>query len=165
MTEAIVGFFEGLNLSKEAITFIISMLPIVELRGAIPVGLLFGIESWKLYLIAVIGNMLPIPFVLWFARPVINFCLNSRLLKRFGKWMQNKVDKNADKIVKYGTWGLVIFVAIPFPGTGAWTGAIIAALMDLRIKKAIPFIYLGVLIAGFIMLFGGNIIKFIGGLF
>jgi len=102
---------------------------------------------------------------LWFARPVINFCLNSRLLKRFGKWMQNKVDKNADKIVKYGTWGLVIFVAIPFPGTGAWTGAIIAALMDLRIKKAIPCIFLGVLIAGFIMLFGGNIIKFIGGLF
>ena len=166
MTDSIISFFQESPMwIKEAITFIISMFPVVELRGAVPVGVAFGIESWKLYLIAVLGNMLPIPFVLWLARPIINFCLNSRLLKKVGTWLQNKVDKNTDKIVKYGTWGLMIFVAIPLPGTGAWTGALVAALIDLRIKKAVPSILLGVMIAGIIMLFGSNIVKFIIGLF
>jgi len=109
--------------------------------------------------------MLPIPFVLLLARPIINFCLNSRLLKKFGAWLENKVHKNSDKIIKYGTWGLMLFVAIPLPGTGAWTGALIAAILDLRIKKAVPSILLGVMIAGIIMLFGSNIVKFIMGLF
>lgn len=166
MTDSIISFFQESPMwIKEAITFAISMLPIVELRGAIPVGVAFGIESWKLYIISVLGNMLPIPFVLWLARPIINFCLNSRFLKRIGTWLQNKVDKNADEIVKYGTWSLMIFVAIPLPGTGAWTGALVAALLDLRIKKAVPSIFLGVVIAGIIMLFGSNIVKFIIGLF
>ncbi len=165
MTDAIVSFFQGLNLSEELITFIISMFPIVELRGAIPVGVMFGIESWKLYILAVLGNVLPIPFILWLGRPIVNYCLNSRFFKRFGQWLQNKVDKNSDKIVKYGTWGLMIFVAIPLPGTGAWTGALAAALLDIRIKRAIPAILAGVMIAGIIMLFGSNIVKFIVGLF
>lgn len=165
MTEAVVNFFQGLNLSEEVITFLISMFPIVELRGAIPVGVMFGIESWKLYALAVVGNILPIPFILWLARPILNFCLNSRMFRKFGQWLQNKVDKNADKIVKYGTWGLLIFVAIPFPGTGAWTGALVAALLDIRIKRAIPSILAGVMIAGIIMLFGSNIVKFIVQLF
>lgn len=165
MADAIVSFFEDLNLSKEVITFIVSMLPIVELRGAIPIGVAFGIDSWKLYMLAVIGNMLPIPFVLWLARPVVNFFLNTRIFKKLGQWMQRKVDNNKDKIVKYGTWGLMLFVAIPLPGTGAWTGALVAALIDLRMKKAIPSILLGVLIAGIIMLFGSSIVKFIVGLF
>lgn len=166
MTDSIISFFQESPMwIKELITFVISMFPIVELRGAVPVGVAFGIDSWKLYLIAVLGNMLPIPFVLWLARPIINFCLNSRFLKKFGNWLQNKVDKNADEIVKYGTWGLMIFVAIPLPGTGAWTGALVAALLDLRIKKAVPSILLGVMIAGIIMLFGSNIVKFIVGMF
>ena len=166
MTDSIISFFQESSMSnKEAITFLISMLPIIELRGAIPVGVALGIESWKLYIIAVVGNMLPIPFVLLLARPIINFCLNSRILKKFGKWLENKVDKNSDKIIKYGTWGLMIFVAVPLPGTGAWTGALIAAILDLRIKKAVPSILLGVMIAGIIMLFGSNIVKFIIGLF
>ena len=166
MTDAIISFFrESPIWAKELITFIISMFPIIELRGAVPVGVALGIESWKLYIIAVLGNMLPIPFVLWLARPIINFCLNSRLFKKVGTWLQSKVDKNADKIVKYGTWGLMLFVAIPLPGTGAWTGALVAALLDLRIKKAVPSILLGVMIAGIIMLFGSNIVKFIVELF
>lgn len=165
MTDAIVGFFQGLNLSEEVITFLISMFPIVELRGAIPVGVMFDIPSWKLYLLAVIGNMLPIPFILWFGRPIVNYCLESRFLRKFGQWLHGKVEKHKDEILKYGTWGLLIFVAIPLPGTGAWTGALAAALIDLRIKKAVPSILLGVMIAGIIMLFGSNIIKFIIGLF
>ena len=141
------------------------MFPIVELRGAIPVGVVFDIPSWELYLLAVLGNMLPIPFILWLGRPIVNYCLNSRVFRKFGQWLHKKVEKNKDKILKYGTWGLMIFVAIPLPGTGAWTGALVAALIDLRIKKAVPSILLGVMIAGVIMLFGSNIIKFIVGLF
>ena len=166
MTESLIKFFQESPMwIKELITFIISMFPIVELRGAVPVGVALGIESWKLYIIAVLGNMLPIPFVLWLARPIINFFLNSRLFKKLGQWLHRKVEKNTDKIVKYGTWGLFIFVAIPLPGTGAWTGALVAALIDLRIKKAVPSILLGVMTAGVIMLFGSNIVKFIIGLF
>lgn len=166
MGDSIISFFQESSMwVKELITFLISMLPIVELRGAVPVGVAFGIESWKLYIMAVVGNMLPIPFVLWLARPIINFFLSRRFLKKLGVWLQNKVDKNADKIVKYGTWGLMLFVAIPLPGTGAWTGALVAALLDLRIKKAVPSILLGVMVAGVIMLFGSNIVKFIVGLF
>ena len=165
MAEAIVGFFESLNLSKEVITFLISMFPIVELRGAIPVGVAFGINSWELYALAVIGNMLPIPFILWLSRPILNFFLNTRIFRKLGNWIQKKVDNNKEKIVKYGAWGLFIFVAIPLPGTGAWTGALVAALIDLRMKKAIPSIFFGVLTAGAIMLFGSNVVKFIVGLF
>lgn len=165
MTDAIVGFFQGLNLSEEMITFIISMFPIVELRGAIPVGVVFGIDSWKLYWIAVIGNMLPIPFILWLARPILNYFLDSRIFRKLGEWLHRKVEKNKDKILKYGTWGLFIFVAIPLPGTGAWTGALVAALLDIRIKRAVPSILAGVISAGIIMLFGSNIIKFIVELF
>lgn len=166
MTDSLISFFhESPMWIKEAITFLISMLPVVELRGAVPVGVALGIESWKLYIIAVLGNMVPIPFVLWLARPIINFFLNSRIFKKIGQWLHNKVEKNTDKIVKYGTWGLFLFVAIPLPGTGAWTGALVAALIDLRIKKAVPSIFLGVMAAGIIMLFGSNIVKFIIGLF
>lgn len=165
MTEAIVSFFQSLNMSEELIVFLISMFPIVELRGAIPVGVVFDIPSWELYLLAVLGNMLPIPFILWLGRPIVNYCLNSRIFRKFGQWLHNKVEKNKEKILKYGTWGLMLFVAIPLPGTGAWTGALAAALIDLRIKKAVPSILLGVVIAGAIMLFGSNIIKFIVELF
>ena len=166
MTESIISFFnESPMWIKDLITFVVSMLPIVELRGAVPIGVALGINSWKLYILAVIGNMLPIPFVLLLARPVINFCLTNRYFKRIGSWLQSKVNKNSDKIVKYGTWGLMLFVAIPLPGTGAWTGALVAALLDLRLKKAVPSILLGVMIAGIIMLFGSNIVKFIVGLF
>lgn len=166
MADAIISFFQDSPMwVRELITFVVSMFPVVELRGAVPIGVAFGIDTWKLYLLAVVGNMLPIPFVLWFARPIINFFLESRLFKKIGKWLQRKVAQNKDKILKYGTWGLTIFVAIPLPGTGAWTGALVAALIDLRIKKAVPSILLGVLTAGVIMMFGSKIVEFIVGLF
>ena len=166
MADAIIGFFQDSPMwVRELITFVVSMFPIVELRGAVPIGVAFGIDAWKLYFIAVIGNMLPIPFVLWLARPIINFCLNSKFFKKLGNWLQKKVTQNKDKILRYGTWGLTLFVAIPIPGTGAWTGALVAALIDLRIKKAVPSILFGVLIAGIIMMFGSKIIEFVVGLF
>lgn len=165
MTEAIVSFFEGFGLSGEVVVFLVSMLPIVELRGAIPLGVLMNMNPWLLFAMTVIGNILPVPLIILCARPVVNFCLRTRFLRPVGNWLENKVKKNSDKIVKYEVWGLFIFVAIPLPGTGAWTGALLAALMNLRLKNAFPCIALGVATAGLIMIFGSSAVKFLVGLF
>ena len=165
MTDVILGFFESFNLTKEALVFLISMVPIVELRGAIPVGVALNVDSTLLYFLTVIGNCLPVPFIILLARPVINWLLKTRFLKGLGNWLENKVRKHSDKVLKYEVFGLLLFVAIPLPGTGAWTGALIAALLDIRLKKSFPSILAGVAIAGVIMLFGSNIVKFLVGLF
>ncbi len=165
MTDAIVAFLQNLNMSDELLVFLISMFPIVELRGAIPVGVFLDMNPWVLYALAVIGNMLPIPFIILCARPVVNFFLRTKLFRPVGQWLENKVRKNSHKIVKYEIWGLLLFVAIPLPGTGAWTGALAAALLDLRLKNAFPTIFAGVLIAGLIMIFGSNIVAFLVSLF
>ena len=165
MTNVILGFFESFNLTKEALVFLISMVPIVELRGAIPVGVALNVDSTLLYFLTVIGNCLPVPFIILLARPVINWLLKTRFLKGLGNWLENKVRKHSDKVLKYEVFGLLLFVAIPLPGTGAWTGALIAALLDIRLKKSFPSILAGVAIAGIIMLFGSNIVKFLVGLF
>lgn len=165
MSEAVIGFFQNLNLSNELLVFIVSMLPIVELRGAIPLGVVLGINSWELLGIALLGNMLPIPFIIFCARPIVNYCLKTKIFRPVGNWLEEKVRKHSDKVLKYEIWGLFLFVAIPLPGTGAWTGALIAALLNLRIKNALPTITLGVLTAGLIMLFGSTAIKFLVGLF
>lgn len=165
MTNVILGFFESFNLTKEALVFLISMVPIVELRGAIPVGVALNVDSTLLYFLTVIGNCLPVPFIILLARPIINWLLKTRFLKGLGNWLENKVRKHSDKVLKYEVFGLLLFVAIPLPGTGAWTGALIAALLDIRLKKSFPSILAGVAIAGIIMLFGSNIVKFLVGLF
>ena len=165
MVNAIIGFFQNLNLSNDLVVFIVSMLPIVELRGAIPLGVLIGMNPWELFALSVIGNILPIPLIILCARPVVNFFLRTKWLRPIGTWLENKVRKNSHKINKYKFWGLFIFVAIPLPGTGAWTGALLAALMDMRLKNALPSIILGVICAGLIMIFGSSIVKFLIGLF
>lgn len=165
MSEAVIGFFQNLNLSDELLVFIVSMLPIVELRGAIPLGVVLGINSWELLGIALLGNMLPIPFIIFCARPIVNYFLKTKIFRPVGHWLEEKVRKHSDKVLKYEVWGLFLFVAIPLPGTGAWTGALVAALLNLRIKNALPAITFGVLTAGLIMLFGSTAIKFLVGLF
>ncbi len=165
MSDAVIGFFQNLNLSDELLVFIVSMLPIVELRGAIPLGVVLGINSWELLGIALLGNLLPIPFIIFCARPIVSYFLKTKLFRPVGNWLEEKVRKHSDKVLKYEVWGLFLFVAIPLPGTGAWTGALIAALLDLRIKNALPAIAFGVLAAGLIMLFGSTAIKFLVGLF
>ncbi len=165
MSNAVIEFFQNLNLSDDLVVFIVSMLPVVELRGAIPLGVFLGMNPWELFALSVIGNMLPIPFIILCARPVVNFFLRTELLRPIGNWLENKVRQNSHKINKYKFWGLFIFVAIPLPGTGAWTGALLAALMDMRLKNALPSIILGVICAGLIMIFGSSIVKFLIGLF
>ena len=134
-------------------TFLMAMVPIIELRGAIPYGAgIVGLPIWQAALIAVLGNLLPVPFLVVFTRDVFALMrkksdkLNSIVLR-----MERKADKNKDVVLRYEFWGLVILVAIPLPGTGAWTGALVAAMMDMQLKRAFPAIALGVVVAAFIV--------------
>jgi len=128
----------------------ISMVPIIELRGAIPVGATLGLEWYWNYIICVIGNMIPVPFILLFIRYIFKWMKGTKL-KKIAEFFENIGLKNKDKVVKYATFGLFLFVAIPLPGTGAWTGALVASMLDMRMKYALPSIFLGVLCAGVIM--------------
>lgn len=163
MTDAIVSWFSNVN--EYAAVFFISMLPIVELRGSIIFAAAKDMPYIWAYVLAVFGNMLPIPFVILFLRPVLNWLKTTRHLSSMANWIQERSLKKAGKIVKYEMLGLFIFVAIPLPGTGAWTGAIIASILNMRISRALPPIFLGVLTAGFVMLAGSyglfNLAKFL----
>lgn len=134
-------------------TFIVSMLPVVELRGAIPVGVAFGLPVWKAALISVVGNIIPAPFIIAFIRVIMDWLrTKSATMERFVFWLEKKgTGPDAEKIRKAEFWGLMTFVAIPLPGTGAWTGALIAALLDIRMKRSLPAIILGVIIAAVIV--------------
>jgi len=134
-------------------TFLMAMVPIIELRGAIPYGAgIAGLPIWQAALIAVLGNLLPVPFLVVFTRDVFALMrkksdkLNSIVLR-----MERKADRNKDVVLRYEFWGLMILVAIPLPGTGAWTGALVAAMMDMQLKRAFPAIALGVVVAAFIV--------------
>lgn len=134
-------------------TFLMAMVPIIELRGAIPYGAgIAGLPIWQAALIAVLGNLLPVPFLVVFTRDVFAWMRNkSDKLNSIVLRMERKADKNKDVVLRYEFWGLVILVAIPLPGTGAWTGALVAVMMDMQLKRAFPAIALGVVVAAFIV--------------
>ena len=138
-------------LMKILTTFAMSMVPVVELRGGIPYGLSQGLEWPLVYLIAVVGNLLPIPFILLFVRRILQWMKRYERLGRIAERLEARAAKRSDRVRRSEIIGLCMFVAIPLPGTGAWTGALIAALMDMRLKKALPSITVGVLIAGAIV--------------
>ncbi len=130
-------------------TILMSAVPVIELRGGIPYGLALGLEWWEAYPAAVIGNMLPVPFILWGVRWVFSWMRKiSPWFERLVSKMEAKAEKNAALVEKYEMIGLCILVAIPLPGTGAWTGALVAAMLEMRTRRALPVILLGVLIAG-----------------
>jgi len=137
--------------SSELWAFIIAMLPVVELRGALPVALASGIDLPLAILITIAGNMVPIPLILLFVRPLFKWFKKLDALRNIIHRIEERAFKKSENIVKSNFWGLMIFVAIPLPGTGAWTGAIIAALLDMRLKLAIPAIALGVILASVIV--------------
>ena len=132
---------------------ICAMLPIIELRGAIPLGAALSMPWWLNYICAVVGNMLPIPFILLFVRKFIAWMTASRVrfFNRIGGWLTRKAEKNRGRIEKYSFWGVCLFVAIPLPITGAWTGSLVAATIDMKFWKAMLSCLLGVMIAGVIM--------------
>lgn len=152
LAQQLFDFFSGAG--REAALFIISMIPIVELRGAIPLGAIMGMEWYKVFAICIVGNLLPVPFILWFVRPVLRWLKTTKLFSKFTIWIENKLLSKAGKVTKYEVIGLCLFVAIPLPGTGAWTGAGIAALLDMKLKPALFSITCGVLIAACLMTAG-----------
>ena len=154
---AISGFilelFGGWFLAEEFCVLICSMLPIIELRGAIPMAAAFGLPWWAAYGLSVLGNILPVPVILLFIKKFITWSMNSKIkfLNKLANWLNRKVEKNRAKIEKYAFWGLCAFIAIPLPTTGAWTGSLVAAMIDMKFWKAMLTAVLGVLIAGVIV--------------
>lgn len=145
-------------LKKYLIVFLISMVPLIELRGSIPVGLLWGepIPVLPLYIICILGNMLPVPFIYLFARKVLEWGADKKIIGKFFKWCLEKGEKGGKKLQeKAGKTGLffalLIFVGIPLPGTGAWTGTLAASILDMDFKRSILAVMLGVILAGIIM--------------
>lgn len=127
-------------------TFLWSMVPVIELRGAIPIGTALGLDLWLSILVSVLGNMLPVPFIIVFIRRIFEWMrTKSEKLDKIVCAMENKAEKNRAVVDRYKFWGLVVLVAIPLPGTGAWTGALVAAMMEMRLKDAVPAIFLGVI--------------------
>lgn len=155
------------KLVEYLIVFFVSMVPLIELRGAVPIGTGMGLPWHWTLIVSIIGNCLPIPIILIFVKKVLTWMRGCKvkLFSKVSSFMFEKAEKNREKIEKYATWGLFLFVAIPLPGTGAWTGALVASLFDMDKKKASLSIFSGVVTAGIIMTFGSQIVKFFVGLF
>lgn len=132
-------------------TMAIAMVPIIELRGAIPYGIAKGLPFWPVFFIAYVGNLLPVPFIILFIRKIFAFLRRNRVLGSIIEKLEKKAHLKGRIVNRYKTFGLFVFVAIPLPGTGAWTGALIAAVLDIRFRRAFPAIALGVLTAGLLV--------------
>ena len=164
MTEAIETFFLE-TVGEELCVFFCSMIPIIECRGSIPMGFLLGLPWWQTFLLSVAGNMLPVPFILLLIRAILTWFRKSRVkfLNRICEWLEAKVEKNKGKIERYSYVGVALFVGIPLPGTGAWTGSMIAAVLGLEPKRSFLAATVGVLLAGTIMtLISGGLVTLIG---
>ncbi len=151
---ASLGSLISIPFMKEIIVFVISLCPILELRGGLIAASLFDMNPVLSYIICMIGNILPIPFILWLINKILNKMRNSKSkrLNGFAKWLDKKVDKHKGQIEKFGYLGLVLFVGIPLPGTGAWTGCLIASVLEMDKKKSFLAALAGVFIASIIMM-------------
>ena len=127
------------------------MVPIIELRGSIPVAAGMDVHPVVAYIICTVCNTIPVPFIMLFGRKIIAWLQTTKLFGNIALKYEKRLAEKSQKIMPYALWGLMIFVAIPAPGTGAWSGAVIAAILDIRMKYAIPVIFAGVLVAGIIM--------------
>ena len=152
MTEAIKTFFLE-TVGKELCVFFCSMIPIIELRGAIPMGAVLGMPWWQSYLLSVLGNMVPIPFILLLIKKIIQWMSVSKVkfFNKFANFLLRKVEKKRAGIEKYAFWGVCLFVAVPLPVTGAWTGSLVSAMIDMKFWKAFLSCLFGVMISGVIM--------------
>ena len=156
MTETLVQWFIdnlGGSAAKEVIIFIISMVPILELRGGLlaagPAAL--DVEMWRAIPICIVGNLIPVPFILLFITAIFNWLKKTKLFRPMVEKLERRAMNKKDQIEKYEFWGLLLFVGIPLPGTGAWTGSLIASLLGIKFRKAFPAVVLGVLLAAFLM--------------
>ena len=147
-----IDWLTGTDIGKMCATFFLSMLPVGELRAGLPYGIALGLEYPLALMAALLGNMIPVPFIIVYIKRIFEWMrkhmprMNALVTK-----LENRAHLKGETVEKYGHWGLLIFVAIPLPGTGAWTGALIAALLNIRTSKAVPVILIGVCIAAAIM--------------
>ncbi len=156
---AVLSFAQWIRAA--ATVFGVSMLPVLELKAAIPLGLAMGLPLWETFLIALIGSSLPVPFILLFLRPLFRWLRRFPVFARMVDWVEKRTHKKAKSVLRFQEWsllGLFLFVGIPLPTTGVWTGSAIASLLDLRILWAFPVILLGNAMAGLLMLGLGIII-------
>ncbi|MBE6139926.1 MAG: small multi-drug export protein [Firmicutes bacterium] len=160
MTEVLVEFFVdalsflGTNIwGKNLTVFFISMMPILELRGGMIAACLMGLNPYVSLIVCILGNIIPIPLILWFIKPVFDWFKKKKFLEKFAIWCEKHAEKKQGKIDQLKYYGLFIFVAVPLPTTGAWTGSLIASLLNLDQKKSLIAIICGVIAAGLIMLF------------
>lgn len=152
---------------KYLIVFFVSMVPIVELRGAIPIAESMNLNIFAYYSIAIIGNMLPVPIIYLFARKILEWGKDKKFIGKFFTWCLEKGKKGGEKLKATAGnsgifWALLLFVGIPLPGTGAWTGTLAASLLDLDFKTSILAVSLGVILAGVIMSLGSKIVSIFG---
>ncbi len=150
LTDRLVELFQG-TLPRELIIFIISMLPILELRGGMIAAKLLGVSLGRAFVICYLGNIVPIPFILLFIRKIFRLLSKTKPGEKIVKKLESTSKKKEEQVLRYKHIGLLTLVAIPLPGTGGWTGALVAALMDLRMRTSLPIIALGVLIADTLM--------------
>ena len=152
MTETfeLATFFQD-KIPNELIIFLISLLPVLELRGGMIAAKLLQVDFLRAFVICYIGNILPIPFILLFIRKIFQFLRDKKGFSKLIEKLEIRSMRKSEKVKRWRDWGLLLFVAIPLPGTGGWTGALIAALTDIRIKRSFPIIAVGILIAGIIM--------------
>lgn len=150
MTQLIINYINFMPGWLQLI--IISMIPVIELRGAIPWGI-FILHYGPLitYVLCLLGSIIPAPFILLFIQSILNWMKKTRSLRKFALWLDKKADKGSKKIARYKFWGLLIFVAIPLPGTGVWTGALAASIMEMKFKNAMLSIFFGAVIAGILV--------------
>lgn len=136
---------------KLLLTFLSSMVPVIELRGALPFGVGLGLDPWVALVVSILGNMVPVPFIILFIRYILDWMKRFEKFRKIAEKLESKAKKHEGKIEKYEALGLFFLVAIPLPGTGAWTGSLVAALFDIRLKTAIPVIFAGVAAAGIVV--------------
>ena len=155
LAERMVELFGGLTslkFGRELIVFIISLMPILELRGGLIAAALLGLSGLKSFIICFIGNIIPIPFILWFITPIFDKLKKTKLFSGLVNKLESKAMSKKDKIEKLQYIGLLLFVGIPLPGTGAWTGSLIAAMLNMDKKRSLLYAILGVVLAGIIMM-------------
>ena len=152
MVEAIEQFFLE-TVGRELCVFFCAMLPIIECRGAVPLGCALGLPWWQNALFSIAGNLLPVPFILLFIRAILKWMRTCRVgfFNKIAGWLDRKIEKHKGTIEKYSYWGVMIFVGLPIPGTGAWTGTLIASVLGLEPKKSFLAACGGVLMATAIM--------------
>lgn len=158
LANSLVGFFtgvfsDGFAYSDEIIIFLISVLPVLELRGGLIAASLLGVDLIPAMIICYLGNILPIPFILLFLKRIFAFMKAHGILVKFVEWLENRGASKGEEVKnsRWEKWGLLVFVAIPLPGTGGWTGALIASVLNMKVKDSFPVIAVGVAVAGIIM--------------